>query len=171
MDSHLEQLHKAITAATAGMSGEELQRHAPGKWSAAEVLEHLWLTYTGTVRALGRCLEEGRALGSTPTWGQRARILAVTRLGYLPTGREAPKMARPRGMPAEQVLAEIGTRIEDMDRVIGECEARLGKKARVLDHPFLGPLTAAEWRRFHWVHGRHHLKQIWKLRDCGAGRA
>ncbi|MGZ4836286.1 MAG: DUF1569 domain-containing protein [Terriglobales bacterium] len=29
-----------------------------------------------------------------------------------------------------------------------------------MDHPFLGPLTADEWRKFHWVHGRHHTRQI-----------
>jgi len=29
-----------------------------------------------------------------------------------------------------------------------------------MDHLFLGPLTANEWRKFHWVHGRHHARQI-----------
>jgi len=24
----------------------------------------------------------------------------------------------------------------------------------------LGPLTASQWRKFHWIHGRHHVKQI-----------
>jgi hypothetical protein len=52
-----------------------------------------------------------------------------------------------------------------MDEVIGQCEARFGKRTRVLDHPVLGPLTARQWRKFHWVHGRHHVKQIQKLRQ------
>jgi hypothetical protein len=29
-----------------------------------------------------------------------------------------------------------------------------------MDHPFLGPLTASQWRKFHLVHGRHHARQI-----------
>jgi hypothetical protein len=29
-----------------------------------------------------------------------------------------------------------------------------------LDHPFIGPLTADQWRKFHWVHGRHHIRQM-----------
>ena len=164
MDSDLERLQKAITAATAGMSAEEFERHPPGKWSTAEVLEHLYLSYAGTVKAFGKCLLAGKALGSAPTWGQRVRAAAVTRLGYLPSGREAPPTARPRGMAAEQVLAEIDSKLAEMDRVIAECEARLGKKARMLDHAILGPLTASKWRRFHWAHGQHHVKQIWKLR-------
>jgi hypothetical protein len=67
-------------------------------------------------------------------------------------------------MAAEQVLAEIDSKLAEMDRVIAECEARLGERARMLDHPILGPLTASESRRFHWAHGQHHVKQIWKLR-------
>ena len=170
MDSYLEQLHKAITAATEDMSAEELERHPPGKWSTAEVLEHLCLTYAGTVKGMGRCLEADKALASVPTWKQRMRIVAVTRLGYLPSGREAPKGARPRGMVPHQLRAEIASRIADMDRVISECETRLGKRTKVVDHPILGPLTAGEWRRFHWVHGRHHVKQICKLRESRGQR-
>ncbi|MGZ7099671.1 MAG: DUF1569 domain-containing protein [Candidatus Angelobacter sp.] len=34
-----------------------------------------------------------------------------------------------------------------------------------MDHPVLGPLTAAEWRKFHLVHGLHHVKQIRSLRE------
>ena len=63
-------------------------------------------------------------------------------------------------------MREIGPRISAMDDLIAQCEARFGKRTRVLDHPFLGPLTARQWRKFHWVHGRHHLKQIQKLRQA-----
>jgi hypothetical protein len=48
--------------------------------------------------------------------------------------------------------------------VIAECEARLGSWRKLLDHPVLGPLTAREWREFHWIHGRHHVKQILERR-------
>lgn len=164
MDSYLERLHEAITSATSGMTVEELQRHPPGKWSTAEVLEHLYLTYAGSVKGFGRCLREGRTRANAPTWKQRAVTAVVTRLGYMPEGREAPKPTLPQGMPAERVLAEIGGKIQEMDRTITECETRLGK-GTLMDHPILGPLTAAQWRKFHWVHGRHHVKQIWKLKE------
>jgi hypothetical protein len=51
-----------------------------------------------------------------------------------------------------------------MDELIAKWEARHGKQTRLLDHPVLGPLTARQWRKFHWVHGRHHVKQILRLR-------
>jgi hypothetical protein len=68
-------------------------------------------------------------------------------------------------MTAEKVLADIGSQIAAMDALIAQCEARYGKHTRMLDHPVLGPLTAAQWRKFHWVHGKHHVKQILRLRD------
>ncbi len=50
MNSHLEQLQQALAAAIAGMSEAELNWNPPEKWCAAEVLEHLYLTYTGTLK-------------------------------------------------------------------------------------------------------------------------
>jgi hypothetical protein len=164
MDSYLKKLQEAITAATKGMTSDELVRHAPGKWSVAEVLEHLSLTYTGTTKGFRRCLEAGKPLAGPLTLKQRVAIAAVTGAGYFPNGRKAPKQTEPTGAPSEKVVAEIGPQIVAMDEAIARCEARHGKRARLLDHPVLGPLTAQQWRKFHWVHGKHHVKQIQRLR-------
>ena len=47
-----------------------------------------------------------------------------------------------------------------MDATLADAEKCFGSRTRLLHHPVLGPLAAQEWRRFHQVHGRHHLKQI-----------
>jgi len=167
MDAYLERLQQAITSATQGMSAEDLQRHPEGKWSATEVLEHLYHTYSGSVKGFERCLHEGKPLARTPLLKDRMRTLVVTGLGYLPEGRKAPERTRPRGMMADEVMREIGPRLSAMDDLMTQCEARFGKRTRVLDHPILGPLTARQWRKFHWVHGQHHLKQIRRLRQLG----
>jgi hypothetical protein len=164
MDSYLERLHEAITSAIHGMSVEDLQRHPPGKWSTAEVLEHLYLSYTGTVKGFARCLEQGRPLAGSPTLKHRLAATLVTGIGHFPAGRKSPRQASPRGTPAERVLAEIGPEIERMDRLITQCAERHGRGTLILDHPILGPLSAKQWRKFHWVHGKHHVKQIWRLR-------
>ena len=166
MDAYLERLREAITSATAGMTAEDLMRHPEGKWSTAEVLEHLYLTYTGTTKAFERCLQAGKPLARTPMMKDRMRTFVVTGLGHLPNGRKAPERTQPRGMPANEVTREIGPRISAMEELIAQCEARFGKRTRVLDHPILGPLTARQWRKFHWIHGCHHLKQIQKLRHA-----
>ncbi len=61
--------------------------------------------------------------------------------------------------------AEIGLRIAEMDDMIARCEEKFGLSRKLLDHPILGPLTGEEWRKFHLVHGLHHVKQIRRLRQ------
>ena len=61
---------------------------------------------------------------------------------------------------AQAVREALAAELEKMDSGLEECERRFGPRAKIMDHPFLGPLTANEWRKFHWVHGRHHARQI-----------
>jgi len=161
---HLEKLQREIAGAIAAMSVEQLSRHPPGKWCAAEVLEHLYLTYTGTLKGFQRVSEARKPLTTTQTWKQRGRTLIVVVFGHMPSGREAPPLSRPRGLPPEKVLAEIGPKIGEMDDQIALCEQHFGSRRKLLDHPILGPLTASQWRKFHLVHGLHHVKQIRQLR-------
>jgi hypothetical protein len=128
------------------------------------VLEHLSLTYSGTEKGFEQCLHAGHPLATPIVLKQKLAILLGTGLRYLPSGREAPATTRPKGTPAQQIASEIGRRVEEMDLAIAACENRYGQKVRLLDHPILGPLTGHQWRRFHWVHGKHHLKQIEALR-------
>jgi hypothetical protein len=166
IDSHLQRLRESVAAATHGMTVAELTRHPAGKWSAAEILEHLYLSCARTVKGLERCLHAGEPLAGSPTFQQRLIATIVVGAGYMPKGRQAPDSTRPRGMPAERVVAEVQAQIAAMDEIIAQCEARYGKRAKLTDHPVLGPLTARQWRKFHWVHGRHHLRQIYRLRTA-----
>ena len=165
MDSHLARLQRALNTAITGMSADELSWHPPGKWCTAEVLEHLYLSYTGTVKGFERVFAAGKSLASRPSLEQRWRSLVVAGLGYMPKGRKAPPVAQPRGISPEKVRAEIGPKIAEMDEIITRCENKVGAGAKLLDHPMLGPLTAGQWRKFHLVHGLHHVKQIRRLRE------
>lgn len=164
MENPLLELDKAIAAAAEGMSAEELKQHPEGKWCAAQVLEHLYLTYRGTVKGLERCLAQGKPLARRPNFEDRIKTAVVVGFGYMPSGRKAPELSAPRGMAAEEIVSAIGSQLKAMADALSRCEAKFGSGMRILDHPVLGPLTAKQWRKFHCVHGKHHLKQIWKLR-------
>jgi hypothetical protein len=166
MDSHLEELKRAVESAAEGLSSEQLSWHPAGKWCAAEVLEHLYLTYSGTIKGFARVMQGGKVPASgAPSMRHRLRTLVVVGFGHMPEGRQAPTTTLPRGLPVETVQSEVGAKILEMDAIIAQCEARFGRRVRLLDHPILGPLTATQWRRFHLVHGRHHAKQILRLRE------
>lgn len=165
MDPHLGTLEQQITAAIAGFEAEQLNWHKPDKWSAANILEHLYLTYTGTIKGCARLLECGKPLASKATLKNMAQSFMVVGLGYMPTGRKSPEVARPRGLPAEKISSEIASKIWEMDTILSQCAATFGVRVKILDHPILGPFSVMQWRKFHLVHGRHHVKQIRRLRE------
>ena len=166
MDSRLGELVRALNSAVEGMSNEQMACHPPGKWCAAEVLEHLYLTYTGTIKGFERLMQAGKPQAMRISMKQRIRTLVVVGFGHLPEGRKAPKVTEPRGLPQDTVRNEVSAKIAAMDAIIEQCEGRFGRDVRLLEHITLGPLTAAQWRKFHLVHGLHHRKQLLRLREA-----
>jgi hypothetical protein len=164
MDSRMARLQTEIDDAIRGLTPDQLSRQVKGKWSVAEILEHLSMTYTGTAKGLERCLQAGHTLASAPTLYHRFATFVLTGIGYFPEGRTAPKQATPKGSPAEKVVAEVGPQILAMDDLAARCETAFGRNIRILDHPILGPLTINQWRKFHALHGHHHCKQILERR-------
>lgn len=160
MDPRLSRLEKEIASAIHGITLDQLTLQKDGKWSVAEILEHLFMTYTGTSKGLERCLQAGRSLATRPSVYHHFATFALIGLGYFPSGRTAPKQATPKGMRPEKLVVEIGPQIAAMDRLARECEKKFGRRMRILDHPILGPLNIEQWRKFHAMHGHHHCRQI-----------
>src|SRR5260370_9278641 len=100
MNSHLQQLQKALAGALADMSDEESSWHPPEKWCAGEVLEHLYLSYTGTLKGFERVIEAGKPLATLPTLWQRCQVLVAIDFCYLPEGRKAPATTQRQGLAA-----------------------------------------------------------------------
>jgi hypothetical protein len=165
MDAYLRKLQNEIAVALRSLDGATPTQTRQGKWTAAEVLEHLSLSYSGTVKGLNRCLREGKPLARKPSLQDRLKVTLVVRVGYMPHGRKAPDVSVPHGAPLEQVKVEVMSNLAAMEKALAECEAKFGKNALLMDHPILGPLTTQQWRKLHWVHGRHHVKQILQLRQ------
>lgn len=170
MNSSIQQLADLFTQHTDGLTINELEWHPPGKWSIAEILEHLSLTYSGTKIVFERCLQSGKPSATVPTLNDRLRAFVVTKLQYMPGGREAPPGTRPKGVQSANLISDVTGNLAAMDEVISECERRFGSNVRLVNHPILGPLTAREWRTFHCVHGRHHLRQVLRLRELQGKR-
>ena len=164
MHPTVETTWKLIATATEGMSAEQLARHPEGKWSSAQVVEHLLLTHTSTTAGLRKVLAAGAPQGGRPTLKQRLVQFVVLDVGYFPPGRKAPAFTVPKGAEPEQVVPTDEQALRDMDAAISEGEQRYGAGVKIADHPVLGPLTARQWRKFHFVHARHHMKQVARLR-------
>jgi DinB family protein len=164
MDACLQKTKCEIEEATRGMTPEQLGWHPDGKWSASEVLEHLALAFGGTAKMLERVAESGKPAYSRKTPFQVAGTIMITGLGIFPGGRTAPAMVTPKGADPGKIVEEILTNLQAMDRALAECDAKFGCSQKIADHPVLGAFNVRQWRRFHFAHTRHHMKQIQRLR-------
>ena len=160
-----------LTACTEGVSKDTAQihpAHDETRWSIQQVIEHLVMTYRSTCGILQSRLEKGRPLFTKPTMRQRTMQLFVTRFGYFPKDIPAPSAVMPAHanlppMGGNDLLQALQQDLETMELLIEKCRAQFGER-RVATHIILGPLTAEQWIQFHGVHGRHHGKQLRRIR-------
>ncbi|MGO9518109.1 MAG: DUF1569 domain-containing protein [Candidatus Korobacteraceae bacterium] len=160
MSPELEQVRREAERLTREMSKADWHHAPPGKWSCAQIFEHLLLSYGATTQGTLKAMEAGKPLGGRPTLRDRIGTFYVTGLGLLPSGRKAPKHTQPKDSAGLESLRQFNDALVAMDATLTDAEKRFGSRVKLLDHPILGPLTAREWRRFHRTHASHHLKQI-----------
>lgn len=161
---HLRRAWARVQSAIAGMTPEQMTWAPEGRWSAANLLEHLSLGFLITVKACGMVLRQESPGLPAPTWNQHWWAFKVITLGYLPMRVKAPKMVCPRGQSPEQALAALLEHLVEMDIRLQKCKEKFGTKVGLLTHPYLGPLTVSQWRKFQLFHVRRHMKQIRQLR-------
>jgi len=165
MHPHFADLENEVVSATTGMEESSFATHPPGKWCTAEILEHLTLAFSGTVKGCKRCIDSGHPLAGKPSLKQRAITFWVLDCGMYPEGISAPKNVIPRGtVHGKAALDGLLQVIHDMDAGMQACEEKFGGKGELMDHPVLGPLAVHHWRKFHLIHTRHHMKQVRALR-------
>ena len=133
----------------------------PGKWSPAQITEHLSLTYavlTGELQG-----GEGMRMKMTPL---RRRILKTLMLPHMlfhrtfPRRAPAPREVRPGDgpfAPRAEALARMRAQGEAMDR-----EAERARAAGVdrVTHAYFGPIDLTRGMRLCAVHLEHHTRQL-----------
>jgi hypothetical protein len=160
MDRHLQRAHDALVEAVNGLTLDRLCAPLSGKWTIAEILEHLSRTYFYTTVGAQRTLAAGTPRARP--LGLRKRLLQIVTIecGYLPTGVDAPKMVVPVGIDPATALSAATGNLQDMDAALNDAAARFGVNVKLMDHPIAGALSVRQWRKLHWVHTRHHVRQI-----------
>lgn len=144
----------------AGRSDVEWHRAPLGKWSPAQIVQHLALSLEGS----GRAFQERRA---KPPMQRRPRSVRerlgyflVLGIGWVPSGRQAPTPTRPVERPdaraVERQLRDGVARFQALERELLPSR----RDDLFVKNPALGDLTLPEWLRFHVRHCAHHARQI-----------
>lgn len=155
---HVESV-EAFVAKAASVSSEAWPvAAAPGKWSPAQVAEHIALAYEVVVGDL----TGGPSMQLRARWWQRVllRRFLLPRIlsrGRIPIAARAPREIRPgaENLDRAALLARVregATRLDETMRVCGD-------EARVV-HPYFGTLRGREILRFCAVHTNHHAPQL-----------
>lgn len=134
-----------------------------GKWTPAQITEHLTLAY----EALLAELVEGRAmqLRMTPWRRRLGRWIILPHILFhrsFPLRVPAPREIRPGPPRAAQKEA-----LRALERLADRFEERLEEAYRAgggwLTHPYFGPVDPVRALRFVAVHLEHHRRQVAKM--------
>jgi hypothetical protein len=167
----LHQLQRELAASLYNLDAAQTQLQPPSrpnKWSIQQIVEHLFLTYSSTETAINARLAKRTPTRATPNFANRITQFAVTRCGYFPTGRPAPSIVTPQPtthpLSGENLTQSAAEHLARLDLLFNEAESLFGPASQCATHNVLGPLNIDQWRKFHLVHGQHHLKQIAAIR-------
>jgi hypothetical protein len=172
MDPTLQQLQDELAGSLHGLGATQAQlhpQHNPTRWNICQIIQHLLLTYASTCASIEDRVAKGTPTRSRPTPSQFLPRLLVIRLGLIPVRREAPAIVTPPACPldphpsGDDLVISVCSGLTHMDVVLSQAEG-LFSSAPCLSHFALGPLSIPQWRRFHLVHGRHHIRQITAIR-------
>jgi hypothetical protein len=170
MHAPFEQLIADLASKIGHLSPDDLETHPngdPARWNIRQIVEHLILTYRRSGANFDDRLAKGRPSKYRATLRQSLAKLALLGFAYFPPGVEAPAAVTPAAKPEHPIggaaLANLfAQELQTVDATLDRCQREFGRKPFAA-HQVLGLLNAEQWRRFHVVHARHHLKQIQTL--------
>lgn len=166
----LSALEPMVLSPLHGLRDDDWHRAPEGKWSIAQIVAHLALGVDLSSGVLEKRADKGgMTRRSTP--GQAVLRHLLLQLGLFPPGRKSPESTVPPERPApDLVTAQFRMGVERFLRLADTLPAERQIEVFVR-HPVLGDLNFPEWARFHFVHSRHHARQIGeRMRNREEGR-
>ncbi len=168
---YLSATRNAVVRTVTNLSGAQATfAPAPGRWSIADVVDHLTTFEDLFVnRIVARLLEAPRTIPADDTGTRDARVIGLERNPSTRTvepGREsladAPPSIRPTGRrPLDESVERF---LANRERTIRVLQSVPNLREHVIDHRAFGPLDGYQWLLFVAAHTERHLRQIEALR-------
>jgi hypothetical protein len=132
----------------------------PGKWSPAEIAQHLTIAYAPPMSELGGGV--GYERRSSPLMTVMARWVALGGIlsgRKFPAGGQSPPEARPSGPfpPPAESASRLRSSAEAFERAISEAHRKGGGR---ITNAYFGRLTAPQALKLVAMHAEHHRKQL-----------
>lgn len=131
------------------------------RWCGQQVVEHLILSMKKSREELQRSLRSKSSRSKRSTLLQHALSFQLF-FGSMSRGLPAlPSLTPVTFTPQDGMMlsARLLAEAEELSNLLAECRLAFGLRP-CGNHPIYGPLRVEEWRHYHAVHLRHHLKQF-----------
>jgi hypothetical protein len=156
----LEDSHANLQRVLTGAEDEFCSRRpAAGRWSIAEIVEHLVIIEKRVPRLLQAKLPEQELVSDTSNVQERDAEL-VERVGSYTAKVSAPDVVKPAGRykSCRQALEDFGAARQRTLAYVRSAPPYL--RGRLLSHPLLGPIDGCQWLLALAAHTQRHIKQI-----------
>jgi DinB family protein len=154
-----EAVDEFLSAARAVVPGSFAKPRAEGKWSPAQIAEHLAKSYEMSLEML-----TGRYAGPRPPFLVRPFVRFFLLRPVLQKGAFARPFQSPSPLRASQdpgLPDVVLPRLERASRAVEQAVLAEQAAGRTrVDHAFFGRIPIADHLRFQVIHTRHHRRQL-----------
>jgi len=132
---------------------------AEGKWSPAQIVEHIALTYEYSRGVVNNTAPGPSAPRLLRPLVRVFFVRPVLKHGRFARKASAPAMFQPTSVPAD--ATELLPRLETAVRAFEDAVRAADRSGRsTVDHPFFGKMPFTDYLRFQAIHARHHRAQL-----------
>jgi hypothetical protein len=153
VNSYLRSALDAIDREAGTLPIEVFLRPVEGKWSIAEILEHLALAFRANAAAIEKVLVSGELRTRQPRVRQTLGRVLVLDLGYFPRVH-APDVTRPSGIAPERSLETIREALLRLDSALSGAvwRGRSGSESPLLRGSDRPPMAKVSLAPYHPPH-------------------
>ncbi len=164
LESDTRALHTALNRIEEMLGWPEERLYARAEavsgWSPAQHVEHALIALR-RVLAGASDLRSGTGEAIKPKGRLSLQGRALLLAGWIPRGKaQSPEFAVPDDIPSRAAMRDSHAAACERFAALAPTAGTLKQVPGVIDHPLLGPMSAAQWWRFARVHTEHHLTII-----------
>lgn len=150
---------KFLTKACTVPAGRWAQPVTPGKWSPAQIADHVAVSYEVAVRAL----KGDTGIGSAP-WFLRPIARAFAFTSVLNRGAFPEKMRGPASFAPSISHPTYDASVIRMEAAVADLEMHTREMANAgkttFTHPVFGELSVVDYVKYSELHTKHHQEQL-----------
>jgi DinB family protein len=155
---YLGETSRGVEAAVHGLTEAQWNfKPGPGRWSPAEVLEHLAVLEEYFVSDLSRKLLTAPA-GSPERDPRQVDAMILARVPDRSVKAKAPEILEPTGRWTHQ--DSLARFLAAREKTAAFLKSTPGLRSHVMSHPALGPLDGYQWVLTVAAHSERHTRQI-----------